>query len=244
MQLEAIEMEAGPAREALRQYRADLKAAAERSRTEADRELAEIDAAVMRGYRELARGRRVLELTKTIAAAGVHWVDDVDVSWWSGGHTHSDRISVCAPALAIARADARTVWVRPLDPARPDDGFTFQADGWQWHPRKPDRVVMPGGLFNAEDEYGAAGHDEIPAGISINQVRLKAMAPTIPPPLRPAHALRNYHLLWEAEWAVGSTIPPGDPALLKHLGGDMYAVLGVWDLTPLERAALAMVRTS
>lgn len=34
-------------------------------------------------------------------------------------------------------------------------------------------------------------------------------------------------------------IPPGDPALLKHMGGDLYAILAVWDLSPLERAVLA-----
>lgn len=33
--------------------------------------------------------------------------------------------------------------------------------------------------------------------------------------------------------------PPGtDPALLKHVGGDLWAVLATWDLTPLEAAVL------
>jgi hypothetical protein len=70
---------------------------------------------------------------------------------------------------------------------------------------------------------------------------LKAMAPVIPPALRPAHHLRNYHLLWEAEWSRIPR-PPGDPALLKHVAGDLYAVLAVWDLTPLEQAVLAGTR--
>lgn len=29
-----------------------------------------------------------------------------------------------------------------------------------------------------------------------------------------------------------------DPALLKHIGGDLYAVLATWDLTELERSVL------
>lgn len=33
--------------------------------------------------------------------------------------------------------------------------------------------------------------------------------------------------------------PPGDPALLKHVGGDIYAVVATWDLSPLERLVLS-----
>lgn len=68
---------------------------------------------------------------------------------------------------------------------------------------------------------------------------LAAIVPTIPPRLRPPHNLSGYHILWEAEWGQEDVLPPGDPALLRHLGGDLYAVLAVWDLTPLERSVLA-----
>src|SRR5438046_3023240 len=34
-------------------------------------------------------------------------------------------------------------------------------------------------------------------------------------------------------------MPPEDPALLKHIGGDLYAVVAVWNLTELERAVLS-----
>ena len=61
-----------------------------------------------------------------------------------------------------------------------------------------------------------------------------AIVPSIPPLHRPHDSLENYWLLWEAEW----TRPPVDPALLKHLGLNLYAVLAVWDLTPLEQAVL------
>lgn len=43
-------------------------------------------------------------------------------------------------------------------------------------------------------------------------------------------------MLFEAEWRPE---PPKDPALLRHIGGDLYSVVAVWDLTELERAVLA-----
>lgn len=240
MELQTIEMERGAAREALRQYREDVKAAALRSRTEADRELAAIDAAVMRGYRELARGNRILELSKTIAAGGVVEIEARAKRWHHQRGTETEHFTALAPALAAIRADARSCWMRPLRPAAEEDGFRFQADGWQWHPRKTDQLSVPGGVFAPGDEYGARGLD-VPPAWALNNCQLKAMVPTIPPALR--HALRGYVILWEADWTVGAMIPPGDPALLKHLGGDMYALLAVWDLTPLERAVLAGARS-
>lgn len=64
----------------------------------------------------------------------------------------------------------------------------------------------------------------------------KAMVPIIPAHLRPIAALHNYTILWEAEWSLTA---PKDPALLKHVGGDLYAVLAIWDLTEIERAVLS-----
>jgi hypothetical protein len=52
--------------------------------------------------------------------------------------------------------------------------------------------------------------------------------------------LRHYVTLFEVErW---EPVPPTDPALLKHIAGDLYAVLAVWDLTALERAVIAGTR--
>jgi hypothetical protein len=60
--------------------------------------------------------------------------------------------------------------------------------------------------------------------------------PLVPPNLRPARGLNRYCILFEAEW---EPVPPTDPMLLRHLHGSLYAVLAVWDLTPLERAVIA-----
>lgn len=64
----------------------------------------------------------------------------------------------------------------------------------------------------------------------------RSMVPIIPPALRPTTSLENYHVLYEAVW---EPVAPRDPALLRHLGGDLWACLATWDLTPLERAVLA-----
>ncbi len=67
--------------------------------------------------------------------------------------------------------------------------------------------------------------------------RHKAMMPTVPIHLRPKRGLQNYHVLWEAEW---EPVPPRDPYLLRRIGkADLWLVVAHWDLTEVERAALA-----
>lgn len=66
----------------------------------------------------------------------------------------------------------------------------------------------------------------------------RAMVPITPPQFRPKFKLSNYHVLWEATWQRVPQ-PPMDPALLKHIGGDLYALLAIWELTPVERMVLA-----
>src|SRR5205085_1660042 len=71
---------------------------------------------------------------------------------------------------------------------------------------------------------------------SSRKTSAQTLVPIVPPRLRPRFTLANYFVLWEVEqW---TPIPPRDPMLLKHLGGWLYAVLAVWDLTDLERVVL------
>ena len=65
----------------------------------------------------------------------------------------------------------------------------------------------------------------------------EARVPLVPPRFRPSHALSNYFILWEATW---SRIAPRDPALLKDIGGGLYVILAIWDLTELERSVLGV----
>jgi hypothetical protein len=70
--------------------------------------------------------------------------------------------------------------------------------------------------------------------------RGRTIVPLIPPQHRRAGGrggMSNLHVLWEVEaWDL---TPPVDPALIKWVGGDLWAVLATWDLTELERAVLA-----
>lgn len=63
------------------------------------------------------------------------------------------------------------------------------------------------------------------------------IVPSIPAKCRPKlRNLRHCHILWEVErW---DPTPPVDPALVKHIRGDLWAVLATWDLTELERLVL------
>lgn len=94
------------------------------------------------------------------------------------------------------------------------------------------------------DWTGGYGRGKIvfPANTFPNNVKTNifAQVPIIPPRLRPKHALRNYHLLWEADWNA----PPRDPILLKRVHGLLFAVLAQWDLTDLERSVLGLVRNA
>lgn len=78
---------------------------------------------------------------------------------------------------------------------------------------------------------------DIPMVGSKSERDCAATMPMIPPHLRPKKSLHLYHVLWEAEW--NRRVPPHDPYLLRRLTGDMWLVVAVWDLTPVERAAMA-----
>ena len=203
MELSTITMKKEEAVEQLRAYRDAARRPTSRARDEADRELARIDVAVKRGLRELARGHALLELTPAVRAGGVEELAGVKRSRWS-----DDVIAVQLPRIAVCRADARYVFTSGIHPA---GAVNFFADGFR---NKPDTVHVD--AFDADDDR------KVPS-----DPRLRALVPTIPPRLRPPHKLSGYHLLFEAEWAEHAPPVPEDPALLKHLGGDLYVLLAV-----------------
>lgn len=124
------------------------------------------------------------------------------------------------PKLALARADRKTqcVMIR-------SDGSAIMAPTL-WGNRRQAAMRMttfewPRGSFRPYQH-----HDQG-----------EAIVPLVPLPIRPKRGLESYHVLWEADWRLAI---PQDPLLLRRLGkGDLWLVLAQWDLSPVERAALA-----
>jgi len=65
-----------------------------------------------------------------------------------------------------------------------------------------------------------------------NGLNIRAPVPMIPPRFLPK-TLRNCYLLWEVESWEKFT-PKRDPILLKHISGNLYAVMAGWNLTKIE----------
>lgn len=118
------------------------------------------------------------------------------------------------PKLAILRADHSHVELR----MRSDGGAMMEAPGLHRGGRGQSFSWPAGSFARSTWVYG------------------KAQLPIIPIHLRPKRGLANYHVLWEAEW---TPIPPRDPYLLRRIGGDMWLVVAAWELTEVERAAMA-----
>lgn len=167
------------------------------------------DEAIALGYRAAARGLPVIMLTSAFAAGGFH----------DNG----------LPKLAIARATAEQCWVG--------------VDGW----KDGTRTLVFRDAERADNRGALVGQHTVRVGpIAYSGPEWNAhgsrrsgrtIVPLIPPRHRPrARRLRGFHILWEVdEWTPA---PPVDPALIRHIRGDLWSVVATWDLTPLERAVL------
>ena len=101
-----------------------------------------------------------------------------------------------------------------------------------------DRYVNRSALVNEHSVRVPVPGDARPPRRPSSWQAGEAMVPLIPPRFRPApRRLHRFHLLWEVpSW---TWIPPEDPALIKHVRGDLWTVHAVWELTELERLVLA-----
>ncbi|MHA2303709.1 MAG: hypothetical protein ACXACD_22460 [Candidatus Thorarchaeota archaeon] len=116
------------------------------------------------------------------------------------------------PKLAVARADMEIIYCRTWD------------DG--------DCVFMQ---INENTVYRFAHH----IVRSSKRRTFSTLVPVVPPSLRPADKLENYHILFEAkEWKPEPMVV--DPILCKHLHGDLFIVIAEWDMTPLEAFATGL----
>ncbi len=116
--MNVVAIEASP-NEARVKYAEYLRAVKERHSAEYE--------AIKNGYRELSRGRRVLDLVETMKAAGVD----------ERGR----------PRLAIVRADAKLCWFRRSWRDRDPTGGRFSMDRWSNARHARRNVVLPAGTF-------------------------------------------------------------------------------------------------
>lgn len=176
------------------------------------------DAQIMRGYQAMSQGKQLIRLTEVIVAGGIHQ---------SG-----------LPRLAVAQSDTPWVYVRRTQSGQVEFSPRLWNDGRHRKGinRFPENTLPRWSCItlgcDQTQPYYKHKHPEDGTG-------MRAMVPNVPPALRPAHSLANYLTLFEVDKWERIPRPPGDPALLKHVGGDLYAVLAVWLLTPLEQAVLA-----
>lgn len=186
---------------------------------------------IARAYRLAARDETpMIALTPTIVAGGT--VTRTLVQW--KGSKSERRTDYLLPRLAACRASASFCYTRGVQ----RDGSLELIDSL--HRRynyRAGRLKLETG-FPLPDGY-ERGWDLVG---SWSGSAWTSMVPIVPPRHRPAGAgdLSSFLVLWEADdWAWSQVpAPPGDPALLRHVGGDIYAVLATWDLTDLERLVL------
>lgn len=126
------------------------------------------------------------------------------------------------PRMAVARADRERVWL-----TRYFDTVEFTSKERWTRGREGHHMT-----FRFSVPPLPAGH----TGVGMSGTGL---VPMVPAPVREQVGpidLSKHLILWEVEkWDD----IPRDPYLLRHCGGELYAVIAEWDLTDLERAVMA-----
>jgi hypothetical protein len=177
--------------------------------------------AAARAYAELAKGTPLIDPAEAIRSCG----------WRADGR----------PALAIARADQTRVHFQLERSARRWDPNTGRWSGpwapmeWRFHAAKSrnDRQRAGDLTFRVSD---------VTTEPPVEPRSGTAMVPLVPPEAYPPRGLdlAKHFILWEVEsWDLA---PPVDPMLLRHIGGNLWAVVAQWDLTEVERMIIAGTR--
>jgi hypothetical protein len=213
MKLATIEMPQEEAAQAFKEYRRVVRSA---KTAQVNSE----DAQIARCYKALAKGLSVINLNDVMRKAGENSNGLPKLAVCRADYERVEMLRGWHDGVVeMGRADLFPTWTRRMSASY--EGLLFRFSG----------------IFRIREGTLRDNPNHIAD-------RFTAIVPNIPPALRPPHNLSNYHLLWEARWEVKRQPrrAPGDPALLKHLGGPLYAVLATWDLTPVEQAVLGVTR--
>lgn len=130
------------------------------------------------------------------------------------------------PKLGIVQANASHVYFD-------GQGLRSGANVWGFSPHQHAHERRH---QDAYVRFPASVTVPLPQGVGRWEHRAFAAVPHIPMHLRPADDLSKYHILWEPNWQ--RRLPDPDPVLLKRVEDDIFVVMAVWDMTPLEMAVL------
>ena len=190
-----------------------------------------------RAYEAAAKeDQPLISLSKTIAAGGSVVRTLVSHPYDRERQERVEqRSNYLLPRLAVIRASSRYVYTLGVE----SDGAVDFCDRLS-----PSETLVKG---RTRVEAGFELPDGFTAGDPLTRWGASrawaAMVPICPPEHRPAgtSTLASFQVLFEVdEWQwQGRPEPPGDPALLKHVGGDIYAVVATWDLSELEQLVLS-----
>lgn len=134
----------------------------------------EADEALMRGYRELSRGRRLISMKQTMRQGGF---DEQGL-----------------PRLAVARADRDRAYTEPI---------TSDGSGVVWTVPDGSSTTWDNQYRTRYRVRFRAGTFEVPESLPWTRWGVhSAIVPSIPPRLRPAGKLDRFHILWEADWRL------------------------------------------
>ncbi len=138
------------------------------------------------------------------------------------------------PVFAIARADISEVIFEKQDTG---SGRYKMGEGWNRYAEDINSDVhLPQKVFDVHWER-IDGEEPNNRGWGIKDKEIKTKVPIIPVELIPEGDLKNYYILWEVvDWE--DLPPPKDPILLKRISENLFAVLGCWDVTELERSVM------
>jgi hypothetical protein len=213
MDMATISVTEDEAKAALEQYRTAMRESAQKEVKDLTARARERRRAIQLQDQAIVKGYEMIAKHKTVIMLRQTLVQ--------GGEDEHHR-----PRLAIARADERAVDMRRWSNGRVDYAGTndWREKDYAEKPWNSNRDFQFFELLPPVEELGGRS----------NRIEFTGILPHIPPGLRPDR-LDQYFVLWEADWQRKMPI---DPALLRHLRGDLYAVIATWDLSELERAVL------
>jgi hypothetical protein len=222
MNLETVEIPRAGARQAAVEYTREAK------RTNDPAQRRELEQ-IAHAYRIAARDDvALIALTPTIGAGGTA----VRTRVFRAGRDDERRDHYAVPRLAVCKWQAAFVYTGGVQA----DGRIEFSDSLRRQPNYRSGVIE----LDTQLEL-PAGFTAGSRGVAGGWSAWTAMVPIVPPKHRPPRGLGDRLVLWEADDWTWSTVPapPGDPALLRHVGGDLYSVEATWHLTELERLVLS-----